>query len=183
MRTRLAVLVSLAAVAIAVSGCAVQGCGGTAVPDVKGKTPAQAEAALAAAGFTPGKVTWDAAAQGAAGAVVSQYPAASASADPGAVVNLTVAGAEPGTEPPVVTPPAPPVVTPPAVTQVKVPAVKTLKLAAAQAKITTAGLTWKHVLGSGDGMSDVGFVYKSSPVAGTLVDKGSTVTLYTWEGP
>jgi beta-lactam-binding protein with PASTA domain len=68
------------------------------------------------------------------------------------------------------------------VTNVKVPSLKTLKLATAKSKITALGLKWKHVIGPGDGMAAVGFVYKQSPASGATVKKGSTVTIYTWDG-
>jgi beta-lactam-binding protein with PASTA domain len=243
MKTRSAVLVTVAVIALVVSGCTVKGCGGTTVPDVKGKTALQAEAALVAAGFKTGKIVHDAAAQGAVGAVIAQDPAAGAGSSAGAVVNLTVAGPAPvmvpvvtgmvktaavdalaasglkaggvtgsssatmaaglvisqsptpalevpagtavdlvvSTGPEKVTPPpAPPA---PVVTKVKVTSLKGLKLATAKSKITALGLKWKHVLGPGDGMLDVGYVYKQSPASGTTVKKGSTVTIYTWVGP
>jgi eukaryotic-like serine/threonine-protein kinase len=284
--------------ALLLTGCSLGGCV-TKVPDVKGKTPAQAEAVLLAAGFKSGKVTYDESAQGAAGAVVAQDPAAGVSAAQGSVVNLTVAGPQPVKVPSVVgqtketaiaalaatgltlgdvtesfsttaapgaviaqRPPAgseapsgspvaltvsvgqqpvsvPAVVgktypdasavlsraglkaaktdkadsapagavvdqspsagtkvapgstvtlvvstgTPSAPAKVAVPSVKGLKLAAAQAKIEAAGLKWKQVLGPGDGMTDVGFVYKQVPTAGTLVYVDSTVACYSWTGP
>jgi beta-lactam-binding protein with PASTA domain len=232
------VLISVVACALLMTGCTAIGCG-VAVPEVKGKTASQAEAALTAAGFGLGKVTYDEAAEGALGAVVEQAPAAGTSSKEGAVVNLTIAGAAPVTvpsivglgrdaaastlaavgltlgdvlesfsvtvpagaviqqEPPVGTvvshdaavkavlskgpePVEPPVAT---VTHVKVPLVKGLKLATAKSKLVAAGLEWKHTLGPGDGMSDVGFVYKQLPASGASVHKGSTVTIYTWTGP
>jgi hypothetical protein len=239
MDWRRIVLVLIVVSAVLLGGCTAGGCG-TPVPDVKGKTPAQAEEALVAAGFKAGKVTWDATAAGAAGAVVGQDPAAGAPSSRGAIVNLTVAGAAPTTVPSLVglskeaaqsalagagltmggvtesfspaaaagviiaqapaagfavpanssvvvvmskgkeTVEPPP---PPAATKVKVPAVKGLKLAAAQGKLAAVGLKWDHVLGPGDGMTDVGFVYKQTPAAGVLVDTGSTVVLTTWKGP
>ena len=238
VNTRRIVLVSLVVCALLMTGCTAIGCG-PSVPDVKGKTADQAAAALTAAGFQAGKVTYDEAAEGALGAVVEQTPAAGTSSKEGAIVEMKVAGAAPVTVPSVVgmgkdaaasalaaigltlgdvtetysaTAPSgnvvqqePPVGTvvphdtavkavvskgpeptkPPAatVTHVKVPAVKGLALAAAKSKISAAGLKWKHTLGPGDGMAAVGFVYKQSPASGTSVDKGSTVTIYTWTGP
>jgi serine/threonine-protein kinase len=238
MNKRRIVLVSLVMCALLMAGCTAIGCG-PSVPDVKGKTAEQAAAALAAAGFKPGKVTYDEAVEGALGAVVEQTPAAGTSSKEGAVVDLKVAGAAPVTVPSVVglgkdaaasalaaigltlgdvtdtysatapagaviqqEPPAgtvvphdtavkavvskgpeptkPPVVT---VTHVKVPLVKGLALATAKSKIVSAGLKWKHILGPGDGMAAVGFVYKQSPASGTSVDKGTVVTIYTWAGP
>lgn len=298
MRARRIVVAGLVALLLLLTGCTVLGCG-IAVPDVKGKTAAQAETALTATGLVLGKVSYDEAAEGAAGAVVAQDPAAGAQAQKGAAVNLTVAGPAPVTVPSLIgltkeaaasvlaaggltlgdvaesssatiaagaiasQSPAPSSVAPrdsavdvvlstgpkqvavPAVTgktladatgilgsagfqvakadkadaaaagtvlaqspdagtqaapgstvaltvstgsppppaHVKVPAVKGLKLAVAKSKIEAAGLTWKHVLGPGDGMTDVGFVYKQTPSAGTVVDAGSEVVLLTWKGP
>jgi beta-lactam-binding protein with PASTA domain len=236
------VLILLVACALLVVGCSATGCG-VLVLDVKGMTAQQAEAALAEAGFTPGKVTYDQNAQGAPGAVVAQTPAAGTSSKEGAVVNVTVAGPAPVTMPsliglgrdaasaalvavglnlasatesyvetvpagtiylqepvsgtvlprgasvtvfiskgtePVHAPAKPPAAT---VVHVKVPVVKGLALSAAKSKITAAGLKWKHILGPGDGMVDVGFVYKQLPAAGSSVEKNSVVTIYTWKGP
>jgi beta-lactam-binding protein with PASTA domain len=239
---RRAILVLLVTCVLLTAGCTVVGCG-VLVPDMKGKTAQQAEAALAAAGFTPGKVTYDEAAQGAPGAVVDQTPAAGTTSKEGAVVNLTIAGPAPVAMPSLVglgkdaaaaaltamglalasatesyvatvsagtvfqQEPQPGTVVPrgtavtlgiskgaepdqeptkpPAVTteHVKVPVVKSLALSAAKAKITAAGLKWKHVLGPGDGMLDVGFVYKQVPASGTTVESNSVVSIYTWKGP
>jgi beta-lactam-binding protein with PASTA domain len=66
---------------------------------------------------------------------------------------------------------------------VKVPLVKGLKLSAAKAKLVAAGLKWKYLTGPGDGMTDVGFVYKQSPASGKTVNEGSVVTIYEWTGP
>jgi beta-lactam-binding protein with PASTA domain len=63
------VLISLVACMLLTAGCTAIGCG-VPVPDVKGKTAAQAEAALTAGGFNLGKVTYDEAAEGALGAVI-----------------------------------------------------------------------------------------------------------------
>lgn len=300
MGIRRFVPVVLLTVALAVAGCVgtIPGCG-VAVPDVKGKTPAQAEAALKSAGFTLGAVVYDPAAQGAAGAVVAQAPAAGAQAASGSPVDLTVAGqtpvkvpvlvgltkeaaatalaaarltlgsvtasssttvvagavmaqtpeagaaAQPDSSVDVVVSTGPAPVAVPAVTgqpfeaaktaltaagfqasrtdkadaaaagtvigqspgagdmaapgsvvaltvstgapaepaHVKVPYLKSLKLQAAKGKLASVGLKWKHVLGPGDGMLDVGFVYKQVPAPNTVVDAGSTVTIYTWKGP
>jgi beta-lactam-binding protein with PASTA domain len=235
-------LIILVACAVLLAGCTVTGCG-VLVPDVKGKTAEQAEADLAAAGFTPGKVTYDESANGAPGAVVGQTPAAGTTSKEGAVVNVTVAGPPPVTMPSLVglgrdaaaaaltavglnlasvtesfvatvsvgtifqqeppsgavlsrgaavkvfiskgTEPARAPAHPPAVTvvHVKVPVLKGLALAAAKSKITAAGLKWKHILGPGDGMVDVGFVYKQAPASGTSVEKNTVVSIYTWQGP
>lgn len=235
--------VRTAAVAVALALAVAFGAGcGTAIPDVKGRTPQQAAESLASAGFKVGRVDYDPAGAGAPGAVFAQDPAAGQRAAAGGVVNLVVAGAKPATVPALTgmtregagsaltavglvagavqesydAAPAGTVIAQvpaagatvasgdavaftvsrgpkpdstdtgdqtPAVTKVKVPAVKTMKLALAQAKIVAAGLKYKHVLGPGDGMSDVGFVYKQVPAAGTTVARGTVVTLYTWTGP
>jgi beta-lactam-binding protein with PASTA domain len=66
---------------------------------------------------------------------------------------------------------------------VKVPYLKSLKLQAAKDKLTSLGLKWKHLTGPGDGMLDVGYVYKQIPAPNKVVDVGSTVDIYTWNGP
>jgi beta-lactam-binding protein with PASTA domain len=236
----------LVAVALLLGAALGAGCG-TAVPDVKGKTPEQATETLAAAGFRAGRVDYDPAGSGARGAVIAQDPAAGQRVSAGAIVNLTVAGAVPVAVPALAgmtregaasaltlvglvagsieetysgSAPAGTVVTQapaagttatagdavgfvlslgakpkpastdsgssgtaPAPVKVKVPTVKGLKLAEAQAKIVAAGLKYKHVLGPGDGMTDVGFAYKQLPAAGTSVAKGTVVTVYSWTGP
>ncbi|MDO8964062.1 MAG: PASTA domain-containing protein [Coriobacteriia bacterium] len=238
---------SIALVVVLLAAALVAGCG-TAVPDVKGMTAAQATEALSATGFKAGKVEYDPAGAGAKGAVFAQDPAAGQRVSAGAVVNLTVAGPAPVAVPALTgmtrdgaasalavvgltagavtesydaaaagtvisqVPAAGSVGAvgdtvafavsrgpkpsgsgsagtddstdkPPAISKVKVPALKSLKLAAAQAKLASVGLKYKHVLGAGDGMADVGFVYKQVPVAGTVVAKGTVVTVYSWKGP
>ena len=231
----------LAAVVLMLAIVVCAGCG-TAVPDVKGKTPQQAADTLSATGFKTGKVSWDPSGTGAKGAVIAQDPAAGRRVSAGAVVNLTVAGAAPVAVPslagmtregalaalaivglvpgqvweansttaasgtvlnqdpaagttvtagyavgfvlgrgpmPAVTVPGTPAATP-APVKVKVPPVKGLTLAVAQTKISAAGLKYKHVLGPGDGKTDVGFAYKQLPAAGTSVSKGTVVTAYSW---
>ncbi len=236
MNVRRILLTGAVACALTLAGLALTGCG-TPVPDVKGKTPEQAQKAIEGAGFLTGTVTYDENAEGAQGAVIAQMPAGGTTAKKGESVSITVAGAEPvivpslvGTqqtaataalaavglklgdpisdfsttvvsgaviqqEPPagtrvpkgtaisvVVSKGAKPVAPPASSARVKVPALKGLKLATAQSKLNGLGLKWKQVLGPGDGLTAVGFVYKQSPSSGTSVDKGSTVSIYTWTG-
>lgn len=69
------------------------------VPDVRGKTEAEAEAALAQAGFKVGNVTKQASSSP-AGTVISQTPSSGEKASPENPVDLVVAEAPPTTTPP-----------------------------------------------------------------------------------
>ena len=133
---------------------------------------------LADSGLEPGTVTESFSATVTAGLVIAQSPQPALEVAAGSPVDLVVSKGPEIVEPPA--PPTPPAT--PAAVHVKVPSVKGLKLATAKSKITAAGLKWKHLLGGGDGMTDEGFVYKQSPSSGKSVDKGSTVTIYTWNG-
>jgi len=118
------IIVVLAVVAAALVAVLVvtSGSGGVAVPDVTGKTQAEATAALEAAGLVPGDVTEAADDTVPAGSVVSQEPAAGATADEGSAVALTVS-AGPG--------------------MVDVPNVMGMDVAAAQQALDDAGLTYE----------------------------------------
>lgn len=69
------------------------------VPDVRGKTEAEAEAALAQAGFKVGNVTKQASSSP-AGTVISQTPSSGEKASPENPVDLVIAEAPPTTTPP-----------------------------------------------------------------------------------
>jgi beta-lactam-binding protein with PASTA domain len=153
------VLISLAAGALLLSGCTSIGWG-VPVPDVKGKTVPQAEAALAAAGFATGKVTYDEAAEGALGAVIAQTPVAGSSSKEGAVVNMTVAGAAP----------------------VTVPSVVGLGKDAAAAALGALGLALGEVVESYMATVPAGSVVQQEPPAGTVVPRGAVVKAVVSKG-
>lgn len=154
--SRSAALVACLAIAAAlVSGC------GTAVPDVKGKTADQASRAIAAAGFKPGAVRYDENAEGAAGAVIAQEPAAGERAADGSTVLLTVAG------------PAP----------VQVPSIVGLTRQAATAMLVTLGLDLGDVIESYEPTAPAGQLVQQEPPAGTVVPKGTLLKAVASKGP
>jgi beta-lactam-binding protein with PASTA domain len=154
------VLISLVACLLLTAGCTAIGCG-VAVPDVKGKTAEQAEAALVAAGFNLGVVKYDEAAEGAIGAVVEQTPAAGTSSREGALVDLTVAGAAP----------------------VTVPSVVGLGKDAAAGALAAVGLTMGEVLESHAATMPSGAIVQQEPPAGTVVPHDAAVKVVVSTGP
>lgn len=72
---------------------------GPRVPDVLGMTVEQARQKLADSGLQVGRVTYDARARMATGAIKSQVPAAGSSAKPGQRVEIVIAGPPPATVP------------------------------------------------------------------------------------
>jgi len=141
------------------------------VPSIVGQTQANASTALQAAGLSLGDPITQSSATVAAGTVMQQEPVAGTQVPAGTAIGVVVSKGPEKTTPPAST------------AKVKVPSLKGVKLATAKTRLNNAGLKWKHVLGDGDGMTAEGFVYKQSPAGGTSVAKGSTVTIYTWEGP
>lgn len=160
MSMRRIVLVSLVICTLLLAGCAAIGCG-PRVPDVKGKTPEQAAAALVAAGFKPGKVTYDEAAEGALGAVIEQTPAAGTSSQEGEVVALKVAGAAP----------------------VTVPSVVGLGRDAAAAALAAVRLTLGDVTESYAATVPAGAVVQQEPPAGTVVPADTAIKALLSKGP
>jgi beta-lactam-binding protein with PASTA domain len=154
------VLIALVACMLLTAGCTAIGCG-VPVPDVKGKTAEQAEAALTAGGFNLGKVTYDEAAEGALGAVIEQTPAAGTSSREGSLVDLTVAGAAP----------------------VTVPSVVGLGKTAASAALTAVGLTLGDVVESYAATVSAGAVVQQAPPAETVVPNGTAVKVVVSKGP
>jgi beta-lactam-binding protein with PASTA domain len=160
VNTRRIAVVSLVACLLLTAGCTAIGCG-VAVPDVKGKTPEQAEVALKAEGFNLGKVTWDEAAEGAPGAVIAQEPAAGTSSKEGAPVGITVVGAAP----------------------VTVPSVVGLSKTAASAALTAVRLTLGDVIESYAATTPAGAVVQQEPPAGTVVPDATAVKVVVSKGP
>ncbi len=154
MRRLLAVLL-LALLAAMLFAC------GTAVPDVKGMTSAQATKSLERAGFQVGRVIYDVRAAGAVGAVVAQKPMAGARAGAGSMVVLTVAGPQP-----VVTPDLA------GLTQVE-----------ASAALGAVGLIAGQASSSFDSSVAAGRLVSQEPSVGSSVPRGSTVALILSRGP
>lgn len=152
---RFVLLALLVLVVVMLAGC------GTAIPDVKGMTVDQAQAALQGAGFTLGAVTYDKNPTGAAGAVVLQDPAADKRAKSGAAVALTVAG-------------FPPVAT---------PDLSGLDKAKAEAALVASGLIVGTVTESYDASIAAGIVASQTPAPSVEAPKGSPVALVISKGP
>jgi beta-lactam-binding protein with PASTA domain len=126
---------------------------GTAVPDLVGLTQAAAQTAITAAGLTVGTRTTTNSATVPSGRVISQAPAAGSNVPPGSAVALVVSlGA-------------------------KVPNVVGLTQAAAEAAITSSGLTVGTVTTANSTTVPAGTVISQSPTAGTNVAPATAVTL------
>lgn len=148
----------LCVVVVTVAG-AVVGCGAQ-VPDVKGKTVAQAEQALAKSRFKLGKVTYDERTEGAPGAIVSQDPAAGGRGSGGAV-NVVVAGAAP----------------------VSVPDVRGLPLDMAERGLQGAGFVLGPMRQVYSETALAGEVTSQTPAPGKQAPKGSSVVVVVSNGP
>jgi serine/threonine-protein kinase len=121
------------------------------VPDVSGKSPADASAALQAAGFVP-QIQYIVNAANASGNVSAQSPPASATAPRHSTVTISVA--VPGT----------------------VPDVTNMTLDAAKAAILTSGYTIGNVAVTTDGIA--GKVARTEPEANASLQPGEAVTIY-----
>ena len=128
---------------------------GTPIPDVSGKTVAQARSALVKAGFIVGTVTQQPSSVQDSGNVISTSP--TGSAPPNSTVNIVVSsGAQ----------------------QVTIPGVKGQSETDATAVLKGKGLNVEvdpSTLPAGD--PNIGRVISVSPAAGTMVDAQSTVTI------
>ncbi len=130
------------------------------VPDVTGNTPAQAAAILQEAGLQLGSQSEEYSAGVAEGSIIYQTPAGGESAEPGSAVDVAVSlGVE----------------------QVEVPEVYGVTLAEAQQLVEAAGLN--STAYEVEGEEAAGIALSTDPLAGTLLDPGSTVTIYYSAGP
>lgn len=152
---RLVVAAMLVGTLLALAGC------GTAVPDIKGMTVAQATAAIRTAGFEVGKVTYDEEASGTIGTVIAQNPVGGGRAKVGSLVILTVAG-------------PPPVAT---------PDLSGLSKATAEAALVAVGLKLGGVTESYDASIPAGVVATQTPRPGAEAPRSSLVTLIMSMGP
>jgi serine/threonine-protein kinase len=125
------------------------------VPNVVGKTQAEAQAAITAAGFKVGAITETPTKDTKVGTVVSQTPAAGASAREGSAVQLDLA-----------VKPAP----------VPVPNVISFTAADAEAALTAVALVPVQKTAA-SGSVPKGSVISQNPTAGTKVETGSKVTI------
>jgi eukaryotic-like serine/threonine-protein kinase len=130
------------------------------VPNLYGNTPDQAATILEDVGLKLGAQSEDYSTDVAEGGIMYQDPAAGESVEPGSVVNVTTSlGPE----------------------QVEVPQVFGMNLEAAQRAVTDAGLYYNLVKVEDNEPANTALW--TEPAAGTLVDPGSTVTIYYSSGP
>jgi beta-lactam-binding protein with PASTA domain len=132
---------------------------GTKVPNVVGRTQADAQKALTTAGLTVGTVTMANSATVGAGRVISQSPGAGTTVTPGSAVALVVSL---GTT---------------------VPNVVGLTQSSAQTALIAAGLTVGTVTMVNSESVPSGTVINQTPVAGIKVTPGSSVALVISSGP
>lgn len=161
-RGRLAVI-ALTLITIACSGKG----GGTqestvTVPDVVGMTETSAVASLASAGLVAGARSQASSATTPAGSVVSQHPAAGATAARSSAVDLVVS-----TGPAIVT----------------VPDLAGMTEASARAALSAAGLVAGSVSQAASDTVAAGSVLRQVPAAGASVPSGSAVDLVVSSGP
>jgi beta-lactam-binding protein with PASTA domain len=130
------------------------------VPRLYGNTPAQADSVLQGAGLKLGTQTQDYNSDVAEGNIFFQDPSGGENVQPGSAVEVTVSlGPE----------------------QVEVPEVYGLSVAAAQTKLSEAGLNSTAIEVEGD--EAAGTALSTDPAVGAMVDPGSTVSLFYSAGP
>jgi eukaryotic-like serine/threonine-protein kinase len=133
------------------------GNGAVAVPNVAGRSEADARNALSQAGFTNIQSQEQASDSVAAGNVISTDPAAGSQVDPREPVVLVVStGAS----------------------KVSVPSVQNLSEANARSALEGVGLTANVQTQNVNNQNQDGIVITQSPSAGAMVDKGSSVTIF-----
>ncbi len=130
------------------------------VPRLYGDTPAQAESVLQGAGLRLGTQTRDYNTDVAEGSIFFQNPSGGENVEPGSAVDVIVSlGPE----------------------QVEVPEVYGLSVAAAQTALSNAGLNSTAIEVEGD--EAAGTALSTDPGVGSMLDPGSTVSLYYSAGP
>jgi beta-lactam-binding protein with PASTA domain len=130
------------------------------VPDLSGNNPDQAAAILRGAGLELGVVSEDYNAEVAEGLIFYQDPAVGESLEPGSEVDVTMSlGPQP----------------------VEVPEVFGMDIETAQRTILNAGLGYTIL--EVENNEPAGTALSTDPPAGTLLDPGTTVTIYYSSGP
>src|SRR5829696_2293192 len=130
------------------------------VPQLYGKTPAQAESVLQGAGLRLGTQSRDYNNDVAQGSIFFQDPSGGENVEPETPVNVTVSlGPE----------------------QVEIPEIYGLSVAAAQTALSKAGLDSTPIEVEGD--EPAGTALATEPGVGAMLDPGSTVSLYYSAGP
>ena len=135
--------------------------GQVSVPNVAGQTQAVATSSIQSAGLVVGTVTAAASSTVAAGSVISESPAAGTQVNTGTSVNLVVSSGA---------------------VQVAVPNVVGQTQAAATSSIQSAGLVVGNVTTASSSTVAAGNVISESPVAGTQVNTGTSVSLVVSSG-
>lgn len=129
------------------------------VPDVTTLTTSQATNSLSAAGLKLGNVTEEYHGAMPAGQIISQNPAAGSKAKEGSSVSVVVSkGPEPAS--------------------VSVPELYNMTQGQAQTALDAKGLIASFQKVSNPDPATHGFVYDQNPTVGTIVDEGTTVTVY-----
>ena len=150
-------VIAVAAFALGLGG----GTGSATVPNVAGKTEAEATAALEAAGFTVGTIEQQASDSVEEGKVISTNPKANTKADPGTKVTLVISsGAE----------------------KVEVPDLTDMTASEARAALQKLGLTYEAGTAKYSDDIEENHVAEQSPKAGEKVAKGSKVVYYLSAG-
>lgn len=134
----------------------------TAIPDVVGRTEAQATADITGAGFAVGTISRQTDASVPADAVISQDPAGGTLAGAGATVDLVVSLGS---------------------GSVTVPDVVGMTESQAGQAISGAGLVVGTTTRQNDASIPAGDVISQAPVGGTMVSSGSAVDLVVSDGP
>jgi serine/threonine-protein kinase len=130
------------------------------VPRLYGNTPEQAESVLRGAGLELGTQSRDYNSDVAEGSIFSQNPSEGENVEPGSAVDVIISlGPE----------------------QVEVPEVYGLSVAAAQSALSEAGLNSTAIEVEGD--EPAGTALATDPEVGTMLDPGSTVSLFYSAGP
>ncbi len=130
------------------------------VPQLYGNTPEQAESVLRGAGLELGTQSRDYNGDVAEGSIFMQSPSGGENVEPGSAVDVTVSlGPE----------------------QIEVPEVYGLRVAAAQTALSEAGLNSTAIEVQGD--EPAGTALSTDPQVGTMLDPGSTVSLFYSAGP
>ncbi len=157
----IAVVAAIAVIAAIAFALVSRGSGDITVPDVTGKTQAEAASALSSAGLSVGNVTEVYSDTVDAGKVISTDPKSGTKASEGAKVNLTISqGAE----------------------KVKVPDLENMTAKEARAALQKLGL--KDSAGTAEYSDSVekNHVARQDPAAGSEVEKGATITYYLSAG-
>ena len=161
----IAVVAVIAVIAVACAALGLFGGSSSAsvtVPNVTGKTEAEATAMLEDVGLTVGTIEQKASDTVDEGKVISQTPAGNSQAEKGTKVTLVVSS---GKE------------------QVEVPDLSKMTASEARSALSKAGLNYEAGAAEYSDDVDENHVARQSPAAGEKVDKGTKVTYYLSAGP